>query len=219
MPKRKDITEWLSKMVMRDMFKVPETKMSQYWAREVTLANKLYEPGKTIEIRPDFMKFAPMNTCTGSIEKGNFTVYEVKSCVADFKNDHGHNMVGDYNYYVMTRELYDKLHAEDKYDKFLRRDCMYHKAGVIVPSTPMKDGTYLPTDEKLLEFYDENDLSHMALFNPFTKQRDDSRLHIIIKPELNRRRLYSTNELLFAMLRSSQKDKIMYRNEYWKPEE
>lgn len=40
-----------------------------------------------------------------SVELGEFSCYEVKSCMADFKSGHGLTFYGDVNYLVTTREL------------------------------------------------------------------------------------------------------------------
>lgn len=45
----------------------------------------------------------------GCVERGTFTFYEVKSCLADFKSGHGLNLFGDCNYVVMPVETYPKL--------------------------------------------------------------------------------------------------------------
>ena len=42
----------------------------------------------------------------------NFICYEVKVSKKDFKSQHGKNFVGNYNYYVMPRELYEVVKNE-----------------------------------------------------------------------------------------------------------
>ncbi len=44
-----------------------------------------------------------------SVELGEFSCYEVKSCMADFKSGHGLTFYGDVNYLVTTRELAEEL--------------------------------------------------------------------------------------------------------------
>lgn len=41
------------------------------------------------------------------------TCYEIKISKSDFKSKHGHNFIGNFNYYVVPKELYDKLNDED----------------------------------------------------------------------------------------------------------
>lgn len=41
------------------------------------------------------------------------TCYEIKISKSDFKSIHGHNFVGNFNYYVIPKELYDKLSLDD----------------------------------------------------------------------------------------------------------
>lgn len=41
------------------------------------------------------------------------TCFEIKISKSDFKSIYGHNFVGNYNYYVIPKELYDKLNKED----------------------------------------------------------------------------------------------------------
>src|SRR5699024_5440742 len=44
------------------------------------------------------------------IDKGSFSFYEVKSCMADFNSGYGKNFKGDENYLVCERSLADKLY-------------------------------------------------------------------------------------------------------------
>lgn len=44
--------------------------------------------------------------------KGTISCYEVKVTKSDFHSKHGHNFVGNYNYYVMTPALYKEVKAE-----------------------------------------------------------------------------------------------------------
>ena len=58
------------------------------------------------------MRFEPLTTTISGIEKGDFYCYEIKSSVEDFHSKNGHNFIGDYNYYVMPSEVYQKVSAE-----------------------------------------------------------------------------------------------------------
>jgi hypothetical protein len=55
------------------------------------------------------VEFVPVNNSVSGIEKGDFYCYEVKSSVEDFHSKNGHNFIGDYNYYVMPRDVFDKV--------------------------------------------------------------------------------------------------------------
>ncbi len=81
-----------------------------YWAREVTFDYATNSP-----VRVDFMKFKPLNNTVSGIEKGDFYCYEVKSSVADFHSKNGHNFLGDFNYYVMTEEVFENIKNEIPY--------------------------------------------------------------------------------------------------------
>ena len=63
-------------------------------------------------------------------QKGDFHCYEVKSSVEDFHSKNGHNLIGDYNYYVMPEDVYEAV----------KEDLRWSKAGVYVPVSPLKDG-------------------------------------------------------------------------------
>lgn len=73
------------------------------------------------------MQFKPVNNTVSGIEKGDFYCYEVKSSVEDFHSKNGHNFLGDFNYYVMPKDVFEKVKDEIPY-------------GI---------GVYVPTDESL----------------------------------------------------------------------
>ena len=75
-----------------------------YWAKEVTFD---YATGNSIRV--DYMRFAPLNNSVSGIEKGDFYCYEIKSSVEDFMSKNGHNFIGDFNYYVMPKEVFDAV--------------------------------------------------------------------------------------------------------------
>jgi len=102
MSNRKEITTDLSKRLER--YINPHNDPRIYSAKEVT-----FDYGTSSQIRVDYMKFKPKNNTISGIEKGCFYCYEIKSCVEDFNSKNGHNFIGDYNYYVMNRELYEKI--------------------------------------------------------------------------------------------------------------
>ena len=81
-----------------------------YWAREVT-----FDYATSHAVRVDYMKFKPVNNTVSGIEKGDFYCYEVKSSIEDFHSKNGHNFIGDYNYYVMPEDVYEKIKNEIPY--------------------------------------------------------------------------------------------------------
>lgn len=78
---RKETTTFLNRLVHRDILS------GDYWASEVT-----FNHGRKNNFRVDFMKFKPHNQTPSGIEKGTFYVYEIKSCLADYRSPNGHNM-------------------------------------------------------------------------------------------------------------------------------
>lgn len=88
-----------------------------YWAREVTFD---YATGNAVRV--DFMRFKPVNNTVSGIEKGDFYCYEVKSSVEDFYSKNGHNFLGDFNYYIMPEEVFEKV-----------KDKIPYGVGVFVP--------------------------------------------------------------------------------------
>ena len=99
---RKQITSILSFSIEKHINPNNDTRI--YWAREVT-----FDYGTPNQVRVDFMKFNPKNNTVSGIEKGDFYCYEVKSSVEDFNSKHGHNFLGDFNYYVMLEEVYEQV--------------------------------------------------------------------------------------------------------------
>lgn len=113
---RKDITTQLSKLTEKYINPYNDSRI--YWAREVT-----FNYGMPDQVRVDYMRFKPKNNCISGIEKGDFYCYEIKSCVDDFNSKNGHNFLGDYNYYVMTKDLFEQVKTKIPYD-----------IGVLIPS-------------------------------------------------------------------------------------
>ena len=105
MSSRPEITINLSLAVEKHINPHGDTRI--YWAKEVT-----FDKGKLTECRVDFMRFKPWNNTVSGIEKGDFYCYEVKSSVEDFRSKNGHNFLGDYNYYVMPEDVYERVKQE-----------------------------------------------------------------------------------------------------------
>lgn len=75
------------------------------WAAEVKLPPD--------EKRVDYVDFCPhpsISACgVGSVERGTFTFYEVKSCIADLTSGHGTNFDGDANWLVCPIEMVEEM--------------------------------------------------------------------------------------------------------------
>lgn len=102
---RKEITKMLSELL--EKYIDPHNDPRIYWAREVT-----FDYSGLNRIRVDYMQFKPVNNSVSGIEKGDFCCYEVKSSVEDFHSGNGHNFVGDMNYYVMPKDVFEKVRQE-----------------------------------------------------------------------------------------------------------
>ena len=99
---RPSTTKLLSDLLER--YIDPHNDPRIYWAKEVT-----FDYASPDAVRVDYMHFEPINNSVSGIEKGNIYCYEVKSSVADFHSKNGHNLIGDYNYYVMLEETYESV--------------------------------------------------------------------------------------------------------------
>lgn len=116
MSDRKEITRLLSKAL--EHYINPKNDPRIYWSKEVT-----FDYGIFNRIRVDYMRFIPVNNTISGIEKGDFYCYEIKSSIEDFHSKNGHNFIGDFNYYVMPLEVYEKI-----------KDEIPFRVGVYVPS-------------------------------------------------------------------------------------
>ena len=99
---RKETTQVLSLLIEKLID--PNHDSRVYWAREVS-----FDYRTPNAVRVDYMQFKPVNNTVSGIEKGDFYCYEIKSSVEDFKSKHGHNFLGDFNYYVMPRKVYEAV--------------------------------------------------------------------------------------------------------------
>ena len=108
MSSRPEITALLSLSIQK--YISPHNDPRIYWAREVT-----FDYATSNAVRVDYMMFKPVNNTVSGIEKGDFYCYEVKSSVEDFRSKNGHNFLGDFNYYVMPQEVYEKDRNEIPY--------------------------------------------------------------------------------------------------------
>ncbi|CUQ54502.1 hypothetical protein [Hungatella hathewayi] len=108
MSSRPEITALLSLSIQK--YISPHNDPRIYWAREVT-----FDYATSNAVRVDYMMFKPVNNTVSGIEKGDFYCYKVKSSVEDFRSKNGHNFLGDFNYYVMPQEVYEKVRNEIPY--------------------------------------------------------------------------------------------------------
>lgn len=105
MSNRAEITKALSLSLQK--YINPHNDSRIYWAKEVT-----FDHSTNHAVRVDYMKFKPANNTISGIEKGDFYCYEIKSSVEDFHSKNGHNFLGDYNYYVMPKDVFEKVKSE-----------------------------------------------------------------------------------------------------------
>lgn len=100
---RNDTTMMLSSLVEKRL-----NNRVAYWASEVS-----FDKGTQNWRRIDYVGFKPFTPgyvlMPSSVELGEFSCYEVRSCMADFESGHGLTFYGDVNYLVTTRELAEEL--------------------------------------------------------------------------------------------------------------
>lgn len=150
------------------------------WASEVVL-----DYGHAHPMRVDFMSFEPQGQFSVSdIEKGSFTCYEVKSCMADVRSGHGLNFLGERNYIVTTMECYKQLLASPE--------------SLPGGARPKADFGYMVLIPDGREEYEEFEAP-----SPVTADRS---YHLsVLLPCRSGRRSRSLSELLFCMLRAKHK--------------
>lgn len=112
---RPDTTKMLSSLLEKHID--PHKDQRIYWAKEVTFDYATEHP-----VRVDYMRFKPLNNTVSGIEKGDFFCYEVKSSVDDFRSKNGHNFIGDFNYYVMGKGVFEAV-----------KDLIPYNVGVLIP--------------------------------------------------------------------------------------
>ena len=164
---RKEITKLLTEVLIAD--RLSDRK---YYAKEVSI-----DPGTDKAKRVDVMEFVPQTTFhVSGIEKGTFTCYEIKSCVADIFSGNGLNFFGERNYIVTTMETYKQLCDE----------------GIIA------EGKI----ENFIKAHNPDSTAHFGVMVPVPAKIGDLRLYNILSPAVLSGRDRSTAELLFCMLRS-----------------
>lgn len=189
---RSEITELLTKATLR---KIDDNR--GYAATEVTLNYGSAKPK-----RIDVMEFKPMGVFNLSdIEKGVFTCYEIKSCMADVYSGNGLNFYGDKNYIVTTMETYKKLQIDILNGKF--RDHLKEIYDEVGESVPDNYGVYVLVPDVPTADYRKSDDLKREYDNPTVLSREHSwKLIKMIQSEGYMKRNKSIIELLFCMLRS-----------------
>ena len=87
-------------------------KMGVFGCYEVSLGERDVWSSGDYE-RVDFMTYDT---------KGDFRCYEIKVSKSDFNSSAKKTFIGDYNYYVMTKDLYDVLGGKTHFDQYKYRD-------------------------------------------------------------------------------------------------
>lgn len=81
------------------------------------LAKQSFHPCHEVEI-PCEHSYGILGRCDTVLyhkpsgRKAIFRFYEIKISVSDFHSKNGHNFYGNYNYYVLPQEIYDKVKHE-----------------------------------------------------------------------------------------------------------
>lgn len=140
---RKSTTKYLSELLEHHIDPTNDTRI--YWAREVT-----FDYASIAPIRVDYMEFVPKNNTVSGIEKGDFYCYEIKSSAEDFHSKHGHNFIGDFNYYVMPIEVFETVKDEIPFAVGVLCSC---NNGLEVKKRPKRADRSRPINEMLLMMY------------------------------------------------------------------
>jgi hypothetical protein len=146
--------------------------------------------------------------------KDIFRCYEIKISKSDFHSEHGHNFVGNYNYYVMPKELFEEVKEEipkeiGVYGSYESRDTIFlellkksKKQELKVETDILKNSMIRSLSREVTKFYNTCDEKYInklkKRIDKLEKQYDES----------NRRRMDIGNELFFI------KDKLENPNDY-----
>lgn len=102
------------------LFRCEGEKMGKYSCFEVTFGNRA--TGLRDTERVDYVTYENVGN--------TFRCYEVKVTKADFMSSAKKSFIGDFNYFVMPIELWEKLVGEDNP---LLRDYLFRGIGVLIP--------------------------------------------------------------------------------------
>lgn len=170
---RAETTELLCALLERDVLS------GTHWAREVKYLKLDGSIG-----RVDYMGFKPRTQVHGpsasAVEGGQFTCYELKSCMADYKSGHGLNFIGEKNVMVIPMALYKQLPQDE-----------LAKVSVYVP-IPHYD-VVATGDMKWAEWNEPHEL---------TADKREWRLAKMADQMVVGNRRHSAAELLYAMLKA-----------------
>lgn len=167
--KRKEITEFLSKLTEKYLNPHNDTRI--YYAKEVTL-----DAYTTKAVRVDYMQFKPVDNSIGGIEKGDFLCYEIKSSVEDFNSEHGHNLIGDLNYYVMPKEVYSIV--KDRIPYYVGVKCPDGNTLVSVKNA-RRHSRKKPTSELLLMMFRSSNRENFKVIKEIKKikkEKEDGKI-------------------------------------------
>ena len=144
---RAEITKLLSELTIKHIN--PHNDPRIYWAKEVT-----FDYGTLQQCRVDFMQFKPVNNSVSGIEHGDFYCYEIKSSEDDYRSKHGHNLIGDYNYYVMPFDVYCRV-----------KDTIPWNVGVLCPVqrfSKLDDASKVPRPDEDWDYLKSQKGAHRA---------------------------------------------------------
>ena len=140
----------------------------------------------------------------GEIERGDFIVYEIKSCKEDVYSGNGLNFIGDENYLVTTAECYKSLLPDiqsGKLDAHIKEmnDASFVRYGwmIAVPGNyrePTRFDAQMSIMHEVMELDTPTPISTKAGWR-FAKMPAS-------KFEIHKKRTKSVTELLFCMVRS-----------------
>lgn len=148
MSDRPEITKQLALLLEKHIN--PHNDPRIYMSKEVTFDYASINP-----IRVDYMRFKPVNNTVSGIEKGDFYCYEIKSSIEDFNSKHGHNFIGDYNYYIMPEEVYLKVKDKIPYavGVYSPKETPYGTIDLVILKKAKRKDRNRPLSEMLLMMF------------------------------------------------------------------
>ena len=163
---RREMTAYLSALLEERLD--PRNDQRVYWAKEVTFGYSADEA----TVRVDYMQFKPKNNTVSGIEKGDFYCFEIKSCVDDFHSPNGHNLIGDFNYYVMSELTYKAVQNEIPF-----------RVGVMIPTTDWKGDAILSCAKKASRMDREKPVNEMLMMMYRSHGREVAKMRRLLGKE------------------------------------